>query len=247
MIQDWWKRVKDRLQSRPAAPGTEAPSDDLWVEPDLNKDPAVATEPETPGALGRWIQRRHLALQAEQFAEQLNQTNEKLLAAVEKLHQASQDGNARLQDLIRNQDQFIGIIDRHGKAIEQMGMEMQRLTAAADQLTAALEALPKSSREQAEKLSAIEDQLQSDDQVDRALLGSMDTLGRNVAALARFAETQQAGREEFAKNLAQQIQPLIDFSRRQGRIAKIGMTLGVLILLALLGNLAVVIVEKIIH
>jgi uncharacterized protein HemY len=52
--------------------------------------------------------------------------------------------------------------------------------------------------------------------------------------MTRFAETQQANREEFAKGINQQIQPLIDVAKRQAKFNRISLVLTLIIAVALL-------------
>ncbi|MFA5863957.1 MAG: hypothetical protein WC975_04640 [Phycisphaerae bacterium] len=248
MVKKWWKQVTDRIGNKDFEPELSDSANELNVESELKihtEEPQedTDTDPGTPGAIGRWMQRRQLSLLTESSIEQMTQTNEKLVSTLDKLSQGFDNQSQNLLQMAQNQDKHVTLMDRHGKILEQMLSEVQRLTSTTDRLSGALEAVPKSSREQSEKLSAIEDQLQSDNQTDRALLRTMDTLGRHVASLARYAEIQQANREEFAKGLALQIQPIIDLVRQQSNYAKINFALTVIIALTLLGIAVIGIVK----
>jgi hypothetical protein len=60
--------------------------------------------------------------------------------------------------------------------------------------------------------------------------------------MARYAETQQAIREDFVKGLNQQIQPLIEFGVQQSKFAKAtGLT--AVMALTILGFLGVFLVK----
>jgi chromosome segregation ATPase len=181
------------------------------------------------------MQRRQLTGQLENYIEELTKTNEKLVTAVEKLAGASESQGQRFDQMAQNQDRFVSVFDRQGKVMSDLLAEMQRMTNASDHLIVALEALPKSSREQGEKLSAIEDQLQSDGQTDRALLTSLDSLGRHVAAMARYAETQQTNREELIKGFSRQLEPLAELLQAQNRFARWNFTVMIIGVLAILG------------
>jgi hypothetical protein len=244
MAKKWWKQVTDRIGNKDTEPQLADSADELNMGSELKihtEEPQSDTDadPGTPGAIGRWMQRRQLSPQNESSIEQMTQNNEKLVSALDKLTQGFEAQGQNLLQMAQNQDKHVALMDRHGKILEQMLSEVQRLTSTTDHLIGALEAVPKSSREQSEKLSAIEDQLQSDNQTDRALLKIMDTLGRHVASLARYAEIQQANREEFAKGLSLQIQPIIDLVRQQSNYAKINFGLTLIIAMILL-SIAVV-------
>ncbi len=248
MAKNWWKQMTDRIRGKSSDSDVLKPVDDLPLDAANNlpadlKDQPDDAESGPGGPIGRWMLRRQISTQVENYIEQFTQTSEKLTAALEKISQASLAHDRQLDQLSRNQDKFVTVLDRHGNILETMLQEIQRLTAAADRLAIAIEAVPKSSREQAEKLSAIEDQLQSDGQTDRALLTSIDSLGRHVASMARYAETQQAIREDFVKGLNQQIQPLIEFGVQQSKFAKANLVMTAVMALTILGFLGVFLVK----
>jgi chromosome segregation ATPase len=232
MMKNWWKQLMGRSSNdTPQAP---KPPQCPWPEPQLRDETLPAHEEDQPGAFSRWMQRR----QVESYAETVVQTNKQITHTLEQLADNSRKQEDKLSLIVQNNERSLDSMSRNGKTLEQVLSELQRLNSATERLAAALEAVPKSSREQSEKLAAIEDQLQSEAQIDRALLTSMDTMGRNVASLTRFAETQQANREEFAKGLNQQIQPLIDVAKRQAKFNRISLVLTLIIAIALLVMLA---------
>ncbi len=234
----WWSKIVDRLQGQKADPELKAeePVREPLLQGQMSELRELAeTDPAGPGAISRWMQRRQFTGQLENYIEELAKTNEKLVSALEKLTEASENQGQRFDQMSQNQEKFVSILDRQGKVMGDLLAEMQRMTNASDHLIVALEALPKSSREQAEKLSAIEDQLQSDGQTDRALLTSLDSLGRHVAAMARYAETQQSHREELIKGFNQQLEPLAELLKAQNRFAKWNSTLMIIGVLVLLG------------
>jgi chromosome segregation ATPase len=193
------------------------------------------TDGDQQGTFTRWIQKRQVETSS---AEQLSAMTKEFSAILEKLNQTMLGQDEKLGQIARNHDQSVNLLDRQGKSLDDLLAEIKRLNSGTDRLITALEALPKSIRQQMEKLTALEDQLQSDGQTDRALLSSMDTLGRNVGVLARYAETQQANREEFAKGLNQQIQPLVDLGKRQQKFNRITLIFTSIIAIALLAFLA---------
>lgn len=243
--KNWWTRVKEWSQNRESEMGaTELPADLVLDSPlKAPAEEAKDGEGEATGPLARWMQRRQTAAQLETGLEQLVQGNERLASALEKFTQAAELNARKFDELARNQERFGDLFDRQSKAQEQTLAEIQRLTAVADRFAAALEAVPKSTREQAERLSAIEEHLQSEGQTDRALLASMDTLGRHVAAMARQAETRPAvNPDEVVQILIRQVQPLVDVTREQIRwskwiaalLAAIGLGLGGILVVLLL-------------
>lgn len=238
MEKNWWNKMVDRWQGKVGDPNPKAPEppETLILQGQTSDLRDLAeTDPAGPGAISRWMQRRPLAAPVESYIEELTRTNEKLVSALEKLTQAAETQGLRFEQMAGNQDKFVSVLDRQGKGMTDLLTEMQRLTTAADHLILALEALPKSSREQAEKLSAIEDQLQSDGQTDRALLTSLDSLGRHVAAMARYADTQQSHREELIKGFHQQLAPLAELLTAQNRFAKWNFSFMVILILVILG------------
>ncbi len=133
------------------------------------------------------------------------------------------ESNKRLEELLEN----------NSKSLNQMIGELQKLTSVSERFIYAMEALPKSSREQSEKLSAIEEQLQYEGQTDKALLTNIDILGKNVASLTRFAETQQSANEEFIKNIREQFEPLMKIISKQNRFAAMILASSVIIIILL--------------
>jgi len=249
MVKKWWKQMTDRIRGRQAEPAQPEETDVLWPEPQLRDLAQVQIKdvPDDleagPGGLSRWMLRRQLSPQVESCIEQLTQSNEKLISTLEKISQVSQAQDQQLEQIGRNQEKFVTVLDRHGKTLETMLQEFHRLASAADRLAMAIESVPKISREQSEKLAAIEDQLHNDAQTDRALLASIDVLGRHMASMARYAETQQTNKEELTKNIAQQIQPLVDLGQKQRLFTKINMILNMIIALGMLGFLAFAIMQ----
>jgi hypothetical protein len=246
MEKKWWNKIVEQLKgSQPEpSPTTESPAPDLLLQGQTSDLGELAeTDPAGPGAISRWMQRRQLTGQVENYIEELAKTNEKLVSALEKLTQAAETQGLRFERMAQNQDKFVSVLERQGKGMNDMLTEMQRLTSAADHLIGALEALPKSSRDQAEKLSAIEDQLQSDGQTDRALLTSLDSLGRHVAAMARFAETQQSHREELIKGFNLHLQPLAELLKAQNRFVKWNFSFMIVGVLGILGLFAVYLIK----
>ncbi len=238
MAKKWWQQITDKIGPKDNELKTDpiGPEEPM-LDPNLKENPA-SPETETPGALGRWMQRRQLTPQLENCIEQLAQNQPLFLSALEKLTASIQAQTEKFQQIDRNNDRTADLIDRQGKVLEQTLAERQRVASTTDRLVGALEAVPKSTRVQAEKLSAIEDQLQSDGQTDRALLDSMEMLGRNVAALTRYAESQKTNREEMINALNRQIQPLVDLAIRRGKLAKANLVLSLVIACILLGILA---------
>jgi DNA repair ATPase RecN len=228
-MTNWWKKLTGRGSNETPA-HSQPPQQSAWPEPELRDENSLTHEEDQPGAFSRWMQRR----QVESYAETVVQTNKQISLTLDQLADNSRKQEDRLAQLVQNNERSIDSIGRNGRTLEQVLSELQRLNSATERLASALEAVPKSSREQSEKLAAIEDQLQSEAQTNRALLTSMDTMGRNVASLARFAETQQANREEFAKGINEQIQPLIDVAKRQAKFNRISLVLTLIIAVALL-------------
>jgi ABC-type transporter Mla subunit MlaD len=236
--RNWWTRVREWGQTRDADAKADAPPEELLLEPSAKEPPeeAKSEESEGTGPLARWMQRRQSAAQLEAGLEQLVQGNDRLAGALEKFTQAAEQNARKLDAINENQDRFVTMLDRHGKLLEQMVAEVQRLTAVADRFSAALEAVPKSTREQSEKLGAIEDQLQSGSQTDQALLQSMDTLGRHVAALVRHAESQPATHpDEGIRELIRHVQPLAELAAEQNRTARRTFVLAAIIALVVTG------------
>jgi chromosome segregation ATPase len=233
MSKTWWKQIADRVGHKDEE-GGEAEAFESPL-PELKDEPmSLNTDGDQPGAFARWIQRRQL----ESGADQMMEAGKAMTESLEKILESSQAQNEKLERVAKHQEQSVNLLDRQGKTLEEMVTEIKQVSSSMDRLIAALEALPKSTREQGDKLSAIEEQLQSDGQTDRALLTSMDTLGRNVAALARYAETQQANREEFTQGLTQQIRPMIDLAKRQAKFNRITLVFTSIIAVALLAFLA---------
>jgi len=234
MVRNWWKQITDRVGHREAElteMSETSPIEEPLPAPELKpaEDP-MNTNDDQPGTFTRWIQKR----QAETYTEQFAAISKELLAMLEKLRESSQSQESKLEVIAKNHDQSVTLLDRQSKSLDDLLTEIKRLNAGTDRLILALEALPKSIRQQVEKLTALEDQLQSDGQTDRALLSSMDTLSRNVAVMARFAETEKANREEFAKGLSQQIQPLVDLGKRQQKFNRISLIFTSIIAVVLL-------------
>ncbi len=138
--------------------------------------------------------------------------------------------------------EFKALLKHNSELLEQMISELSKLTSISERFIYAMEALPKSSREQSERLSAIEDQLQYEGQTDKALLTNLDMLGKNVASLTRFAETQQVAQEQFIKNLQQQFEPLMHIINKQNRF--VAMMLGSSVIIIILLGILILLVYK---
>jgi small-conductance mechanosensitive channel len=203
-------------------------------EPELTEDDN-ANEGDVSGGFAKWMQRRPFFSQFDSYMNQFNQVQEKLLSVLEKLKGISEDSLHKLNLIPQHQQQFVSQLDRQGKTLEDMLSEIQKMSINTDRLIAALEAVPKSSREQSEKLSAIEDQLQSDGQTDRELLASMNSLGQNLASLVRHVENENIRLEKSKVEFSAQIQPLIDVSTQSAKWMKVNIVLLVIIVLLMIG------------
>jgi len=148
-------------------------------------------------------------------------------------HQLIDGQNHLIEETSRTNAKLENLLRENSALLEQMIAELKKLTSISERFIQAMEALPKSSREQSERLSAIEDQLQFEGQTDRALLTNLDTLGKNVASLARFAETQQSAQGEFVKNIQQQFEPVIEIIKKQNRFAAMILTSSVIVIILL--------------
>ncbi len=153
--------------------------------------------------------------------------------------------NSAIRELIDKQEQHYmhllksmevtqDLLARNAKALEETVVELKRLGSISDQLVRALEVIPKSNREQVEKLSAIEEQLSSESQTDKMMLTTLDNLGRNVASLARIAENLQGMQENFAKDTRILFEPMLKLVRKQGRLSSIIVALSLAILVVLI-------------
>jgi hypothetical protein len=235
MVKNWWKEITDRLghkEDEMTDVSETSPAEPPLPQPDLKPaEEPMNTDGDQPGTFSRWIQKRQTE---SNTPEQLSAISKELTALLEKISESSLSQENKLEVIAKNHDQSVNLLDRQGKSLDDLLAEIKRLNAGTDRLILALEALPKSIRQQMEKLTALEDQLQSDGQTDRALLSSMDTLGKNVAVMARFAETEKANREEFAKGLSEQIQPLVDLGKRQQKFNRISLIFTSIIAVVLL-------------
>ncbi len=186
-----WKRLtnrRDEAGEMPDEPGTQAEGPG---EPDED----------SAGGWRRWFRGQELARQLEQYSGELAQVRSRIEESFNQLSEylrSHRPISERIADSLRPMPDLIG---QQLRMMEQISGKLDRMGQANEKLSSTLDALPKSYREQSEKLEMIEDQMQSHAQADRAMLENLEQLGHNLASLVRVGETQQKALEDLKEGI----------------------------------------------
>lgn len=140
-----------------------------------------------------------------------------LRQALEGLSEHLKDQQSLSEQIARVLTPLSGLTEQQTRHLEHIQEQVNRVGEVGERMLSVLQALPKSTREQSEKLATIEDQLQDESQSDRVLRESIETLGQNTGLLVRLAENQQDLLSDIHAKLETQIQQLVNLENEQRR------------------------------
>jgi len=227
--EGFWNRFKlkkDQPDERSGEDPQQQTTDD---------DPAGQQEDtEHPSKLTQWFRRKEALPGLEPLADKPPEERSPLDRTLERLSEYLETQRSVSGEIARAVTALPTLGEQQTRQLEQIRTQIDRLSQATETLTAALEALPKSTREQSEKLSLIEDQLQTEGQTDRAVLDSLDNIGRHVAAMVRLTENQYQLLEAAEAKAKERFDLLTRQLKETSQQSKIGKLILVLLIVLVL-------------